>query len=190
METMQTTGCGCQTNPASSVYDENDENRMDGQDGCDTACSCFSPDDPKTRAFLEKFLEYPEGLHIENGVYEDISPLETYELIRKRENDSEFVVLDVRTKDEFKSSRIPDSVLIDFFSDSFKGILDCFDKNKTYVVFCTVGGRSKLVLDLMEKMGFKEVYNVVGGEERWMMEEIPYGYPPTPTEWAKLSVNS
>ncbi len=190
MKTMETTGCGCQANPASSVDAENKENRLDGQGECATSCPCFSLDDPKTREFLEKFLEYPEGFRIESGAYQDISPFETYELIKKHENDPDFVVLDVRTENEFKNSRIPDSVLIDFFSDSFKGILDCMDRKKTYVVFCTVGGRSKLVMNLMEKMGFKKVYNVVGGEERWMIEEIPYGYPQNPAEWVAIPVSA
>ncbi|MBU3917161.1 rhodanese-like domain-containing protein [bacterium] len=190
METTQTTGCGCQSNSTVAVDTETNVNQKVDQGVRDTSCSCGAFHDPKVLKSIERFLKYPEGHQIENGVYENISPKETYELIKKHEKDPDFAVLDVRTKNEFDNSRIPNSILLDVFSSSFKDTLNCFDRNRTYVVFCTIGGRSGLVMDLMKKMGFGEVYNVVGGEERWIMEELPYGYPQNPAEWSNLPISS
>ena len=64
---------------------------------------------------------------------------------------------------------------MDFFSKSFKDDLFLLDKNKIYIVICKVGIRSEITMNLMKKMGFKEVYNVLGGDDRWIAEEIPYG---------------
>jgi len=63
---------------------------------------------------------------------------------------------------------------IDFFSRSFKDDLFLLDNNKTYVVICKVGIRSEIAMNLMIKMGFKEVYNVLGGDDRWIAQETPY----------------
>ena len=95
-------------------------------------------------------------------------------MIQEHGQDQNFVVLDVKTEGEYLKNHLPNSKLFDFFSPSFKDELFRLDKNKIYIVICKIGIRSEIAMNLMKKMGFKEVYNVLGGDDRWFAEEIPY----------------
>jgi rhodanese-related sulfurtransferase len=168
METMQNSSCGCQT--------ISEEPRSTGSESCSSnggsknACQMLS--DPK---WIKANLEYfPAGFAVENGIFKDISPTETLQMIQKHSQDQNFVVLDVKTEQEYIKNHLPASMLIDFFSPSFKDDLFRLDKNKIYIVICKMGVRSEIAMNLMKKMGFKEVYNVLGGDDRWFAEEIPY----------------
>ena len=48
------------------------------------------------------------------------------------------------------------------------------DKSRTYLVYCKVGGRSKIVKKLMQRFGFQTVYNIVGGTLLWEEEGLPF----------------
>jgi len=76
------------------------------------------------------------------------------------------VILDVRTKAEFESKRIPNSINIDVMDTSFIESISTLDKSKTYFVYCRSGGRSGSACSIMRKQGF-EVYNLDGGISGW-----------------------
>jgi hypothetical protein len=48
------------------------------------------------------------------------------------------------------------------------------NKSRTYVVYCKIGGRSKIAQKLMQQLGFQTVYNVVGGTLLWEEEGLPF----------------
>lgn len=104
----------------------------------------------------------------------DISPVEAYDLIQKNRAKPDFVVLDVRTEQEYKNGHLENAVLMDFFSAQFGEQLADLDRNRTYLVYCKIGCRSKIAQERMEKQGFKMVYNVSGGKDRWVIEDIPF----------------
>ncbi len=76
------------------------------------------------------------------------------------------VILDVRTEEEFQSSRIPDSININVMGGSFIDKVDSLDKSKTYFVYCRSGGRSAQACSFMVGRGFN-VYNLAGGIMNW-----------------------
>lgn len=104
---------------------------------------------------------------------QDISPEEAYELIQRNKESPDFIILDVRTPTEFEESHIDDSILLDFKSSDFKPKLKDLDKNKTYVVYCRSGRRSANSVNLMNKLGFKAVYNMMGGIIAWNGSGLP-----------------
>jgi len=144
--------------------------RNSANSGGDYACNQLS--DPK---WIKQNIEYfPIGFAAEKGIYKDISPKETHQMIQEHSQDQNFVVLDVKTEGEYLKNHLSNSKLFDFFSPSFKDDLFRLDKNKIYIVICKIGIRSEIAMNLMKKMGFTEVYNVLGGDDRWFAEEIPY----------------
>ncbi len=166
MKTIENNSCGCQAIAEESKTADSECCSPNG-DG-DNACQKLS--DPK---WIKENIEYfPAGFAVENGIFKDISPKETYQMIQ--EHSQYLVVLDVKTEQEYLKNHLPDSKFIDFFSPSFKDDLFGLEKNKIYIVICKVGVRSEIAMNLMKKMGFKEVYNVLGGYDRWFSEEIPY----------------
>ena len=92
-----------------------------------------------------------------------ISATDAVDMFIARSGDSDFVVLDVRTYNEFVASRLFGAVNIDYYSSSFRDNLDAFDKTTDYLVYCNSGSRSGLAVAVMEDLGFLSVYNVDGG---------------------------
>jgi rhodanese-related sulfurtransferase len=97
----------------------------------------------------------------------NINTKKAYELIEKRDGDSDFVILDVRTPKEFNEGHIENAVNIDFYADAFPDELDGLDRNKSYLIYCRSGSRSGSTRKMMKELGFQDVYNMEGGIESW-----------------------
>jgi rhodanese-related sulfurtransferase len=91
---------------------------------------------------------------------------EQFDALRKADTNAT-VVLDVRTKKEYREGHIPGSVMIDFNADDFEQQVAKLDKDKTYLVHCAAGGRSSRACKKMEQLGFKKLYNLEGGMGAW-----------------------
>ena len=84
------------------------------------------------------------------------------------ENDTDAVMLDVRTTDEFESNRIPRSINIDFYNpEIFMQEISKLDKDKSYYIYCRTGVRSANTCHLMKELGFVNTYNLIGGIVDW-----------------------
>ena len=82
-------------------------------------------------------------------------------------NDKNAEVIDLRTADEIKNGYIKGSKQIDFLSKDAEAQIDKLDKTKTYYIYCAGGGRSEEAAEMMEKKGFKKVYNLEKGFAEW-----------------------
>ena len=109
----------------------------------------------------------------ETATIEDITPQEAFTLIQNNQNNPDFVIIDVRTLEEFVGEHIENATNMDFYSEAFRDMLNTLDKNKTYLIYCKVGGRSGSALDIMAELNFKEVYNILGGINQWKAEGLP-----------------
>lgn len=84
------------------------------------------------------------------------------------QNDSNGVVLDVRTEEEFAEGFIPNALNIDIYKgQGFVYMVDELDKSKNYYVYCKAGGRSHQACSIMKELGFENTYNLVGGMMNW-----------------------
>jgi rhodanese-related sulfurtransferase len=104
----------------------------------------------------------------------DIFPSEAWELISKSRDGDDLVIIDVSTPQEYKDLHLEGAVNVNLLSRFFKTRLDVMNKSRTYVVYCKVGGRSKIAQKLMQQFGFRIVYNVVGGTPLWEEEGLPF----------------
>ena len=77
------------------------------------------------------------------------------------------LVIDVRTSTEFSEGHIKNAINIDYFSKFFPGTISKLDKQKTILVYCAAGGRSTSACSDFKKLGFKKVYNLIGGYDDW-----------------------
>jgi rhodanese-related sulfurtransferase len=98
---------------------------------------------------------------------EDITTKEAFDLIQNNSENPNFVILDVRTLDEYNSGHIENASMLDFYNESFRDDLDQLDKDDTYVVYCRTGNRSRSATDIMVELGFKDVHNMLGGIVQW-----------------------
>jgi len=89
----------------------------------------------------------------------------------KLANDINAFVLDVRTADEALEGIIPNAVNLDIYKgQGFIYKLEELDKTKNYYVYCKSGGRSAQACAVMNQLGFKNTYNLVGGIVEWRGE--------------------
>lgn len=74
------------------------------------------------------------------------------------------IFLDTRESKEYNVSHIQDAILVGF--DHFnptKMIETVKDKNAKIVVYCSIGVRSEKIGEKLQKLGYKNVYNLYGG---------------------------
>lgn len=76
-----------------------------------------------------------------------------------------YTLLDVRQPKEYESAHIPGSLLIPLPELSAK--LDNVPQDKPVLVYCAVGGRSRVAAQMLAGKGFKSVMNVAGGIKAW-----------------------
>lgn len=90
-----------------------------------------------------------------------------------KSTDKDVVILDVRTPAEIVEGKIKNAITIDYMDKSFQSKMEKLDRNKTYVVYCKVGGRSSQAAAKMNAAGFKTTYSLTGGIDAWVAQGKP-----------------
>lgn len=110
---------------------------------------------------------------IPTQVIEDITPQEAFTLIQNNQNNPNFVIIDVRTPEEFAEGHIENAINLDYYSETFRDELNELDKDKTYLIYCRSGNRSGSALNIMAELNFLGVHNILGGISRWKTGGLP-----------------
>jgi rhodanese-related sulfurtransferase len=76
-------------------------------------------------------------------------------------------IIDVRTPEEVAEGHLPGALTVDFLNENFASKVQELPKNKTYLLYCRSGNRTRKAADAMQKMGFKHVYMLEGGITAW-----------------------
>ena len=87
---------------------------------------------------------------------------------------ADLVVLDVRTVEEFTASRLPESVMIDFYRPDFEARVAELDRDVPYLLYCRSGNRSDSARKIMDDLGFTNVADVQGGITAWLDAGQPF----------------
>ncbi len=103
----------------------------------------------------------------EKRLKEDITCEQALELIQKHEKDASFVILDVRTPDEFNAGHLMNAENINFRAEDFKQQLEKLDKTRTYLIYCRKGGRSASAIGMMNDLKFTSVFHLYEGYDLW-----------------------
>jgi len=77
------------------------------------------------------------------------------------------MIVDVRTAEEFKGGHISNAINVDFYSKDFSQRFVDKDKSKPVYIYCQRGGRSEAAVEKLNKLGFKNVYELEGGIIKW-----------------------
>jgi len=100
----------------------------------------------------------------------EISPTDA---AQKAKSSNDTVIVDVREKDEFDESHIPDAINLSRGTIESE-IEDKFpDRNMTIICHCGGGGRSALAAESLQKMGYKNVRSMAGGFKAWKAAGLP-----------------
>ncbi len=104
------------------------------------------------------------------------TPVESLDAARARaliagKDQDEITILDVRQPGEYQAGHIPGAKLIPLTDLADR--LDELDKQKETVVYCAIGGRSRVAAQMLAGRGFSHVYNLQGGFRTWSDAAAP-----------------
>ena len=101
----------------------------------------------------------------------EVTPItanQAHRLIEEKQGSVDFVILDIRTPNEFAAGHISGAVLLDYYAPDFIQKLQKLDKSTSYLIYCRSGNRSGRTLQLVEKMGFSKIYHLQRGIIDWV----------------------
>ena len=120
--------------------------------------------------------------------YAKLSVLECYNLWMKEKSNINFVILDIRTADEYKAGHIANALQIDYYqTDAFYTYIEKLDKTKKYLIYCASAGRSGAAIAEFKKRNynFADMTDLDGGLNNWKNK----GYPTTTEITSNNSAN-
>ena len=82
--------------------------------------------------------------------------------------DTDYILVDVRTAEEFESGHIQDAVNFDFYSESFDNDILTLDKSSSIILYCRTQNRSTKTANYLKENGYKEITVLVGGITSWV----------------------
>jgi rhodanese-related sulfurtransferase len=94
----------------------------------------------------------------------NVTATEAHKLINE---DSELIILDVRTSEEYEGGHIPGAKLVPVQILSMKlAELDKY-KDKPVLVYCASGGRSPRAVEILANNSFENIYHLSRGIGSW-----------------------
>ena len=100
--------------------------------------------------------------------YEQITPAEAKEIMDTQDG---YVILDVRTQEEFDEAHIDGALLIPDYEIADKAESVLKDKGQLILVYCRSGRRSKLAAEELVELGYTNVKEF-GGIIDWPYETV------------------
>jgi phage shock protein E len=89
------------------------------------------------------------------------------------QKDKKWIVLDVRSAEEFNSGHIKGALNIDIRQPDAFSKIDKLNKNAKYIVHCRTNHRSGMAVEHMMQSGFKNIYQMMDGWSGWLTNNLP-----------------
>ena len=106
----------------------------------------------------------------------DVAAISVTDAQQRVTEESNAIILDVRTPAEYEMSHIPDALNVSVQADDFDRMLADLDTEQTYIVHCTknpADGRSSRALARMQELGFRHLFSLEGGYVAWKDSDLP-----------------
>ena len=95
--------------------------------------------------------------------------LVSYDIYKNKISTKDALVFDVRTTEEFNLGHIKGSINIDYYDEKlFVDFFQKINKTKPIYIYCRSGNRSKKSSEILKKIGFVKVYDLLGGYKNWI----------------------
>ena len=95
--------------------------------------------------------------------YYQITQIKAKELM---DSEKDYIILDVRTEEEFKEKHIENAILIPHTEIEQRAEKELKDKNQLILVYCRSGNRSKTASKILAELGYTNVMEF-GGINSW-----------------------
>jgi len=81
---------------------------------------------------------------------------------------ADFILIDVRTRDEYDLGHITNAVNFDFYSDTFQDSILELPKNENIILYCRTNNRSTKTANILKENGFDNISVIKGGITEWV----------------------
>lgn len=112
------------------------------------------------------FFSCKESTAQEEDTIKMVTPKEVEKLSKMKE----VKLIDVRTKEEFKTEHIKNAQNI-VYDENFSEKIAQLNKNEPVIVYCKSGRRSEKCAQILKDSGFVKVYDLKGGITQWKYDE-------------------
>jgi rhodanese-related sulfurtransferase len=106
-------------------------------------------------------------------VRQEVKEIEADDVVKKLNAKADFSFVDVREESEWAAGHLPGALHIS------KGVIErdievkIPDKNSEIVLYCGGGYRSALAAYNLQKMGYTNVWSMIGGYRNWNERRLP-----------------
>lgn len=83
------------------------------------------------------------------------------------------LIIDVRTKGEYRKAHIKGATNISYLGSTFAEKAAELDNSKAVFIYCETAHRSPLAARILSNLGFKEIYDLQFGFENWRNQKMP-----------------
>ena len=102
------------------------------------------------------------------------TPVQSFDAIQaeeymNRSNADTYTLLDVRQPKEYQSEHLPGAKLIPLPDLGLR--IDELNAEIPTIVYCAIGGRSRIAAQMLASKGFKKIYNLSGGIKAWSLKK-------------------
>ncbi len=98
----------------------------------------------------------------ENTIIQNVS-IEKYSEINKIPH----VLLDVRTPEEYENEHIDKAININVKGEDFIEKVQEYSNETTLIIYCRTGKRSAKAAKILKELGYKKIFNLLGGYQKW-----------------------
>lgn len=106
-----------------------------------------------------------------------LSPSDAQKLIEGNAGNPKFIILDVRTKDDYDAGHIEGAKLMNYYATNFLRMASQLDRDATILLYCQKGRQSPQAFRALEKEGFSKLYILDGGLSEWEKAGLPLARP-------------
>lgn len=106
------------------------------------------------------------GENEQGAVYVNITAEEVKQIMDSQEG---YIILDVRTQEEYDEGHIPGAILIPNTEVEARAEEEMPDKDQLILVYCRSGRRSKLAAEVLVELGYTNIKEF-GGIIAWLYE--------------------
>ena len=89
----------------------------------------------------------------------------------------EYILVDVRTPNEYDTGYIQEAINIDFYSDSFDKNILSLEKGSKIILYCRTNNRSSKTANMLIENGYNDVNVIEGGIASWVKNGYEINYP-------------
>lgn len=106
-----------------------------------------------------------------------LSVQEAHELVSQNSGKEDFIIIDLRTRDDYDQGHIGGAISMNYYATNFLRMASQLDRNALIFMYCQRGKQGPLALRAFRKLGFARVRVLDGGIAGWIEAGLPLAQP-------------